>query len=180
MRQLRLSLSLIILVLAASLFVTGCGSSKYAAKVNDSYITKEKYQQTVNEVIKYYETNARKLKSTEQTALKKETLDRLVDEELIAQAAALKGISVADKQVDDYINNIKQRVGDPKKFQELLKDRAYSENNYRARLKVKFLTKALSDAVTKDITDSIKKKQAFDKYMADLKNNASIKIYEKF
>lgn len=179
MRKLKLSLSLIILVLAAAIVVTGCASSKYAAKVNDSYITKEKYEQTVNEVIKYYETNARKLKSTEQKALREETLNRLIDEELVAKAAALKGISVTDKQVNDYINAIKQRVGDPKKFQELLKDRAYSENDYRERLKVKFLTKALSDEVTKNISDPITKKQTFDKYMADLRKNASIKIYEK-
>ena len=180
MRKLRLSLSFLILVLVTGLVVAGCASSKYAAKVNDSYITKEKYQQTVNEVIKYYETNARKLKTTEQESLKKETLDRLIDEELVSQAAALKGISVANKKVDDYINDIKKQIGDPKKYQELLKERAYSENDYRARLKVKFLTQALSDAVTKNITDPLAKKQAFDKYMADLRNNASIKIYDKF
>jgi len=177
--KFRVSLILALLVLTAGFVVTGCGS-KYAAKVNDSYITKEEHQQTFNEVIKYYETNARKLKATEQAALKQETLDRLIDEEIISQAAALKGISVPEKQVDEYINNLKQRVDDPNKFQELLKDRAYSENDWRERLKVKFLTDALSDEITKDITDPLAKKEAFDKYIADLRNKASIKIYEKF
>lgn len=180
MRKIRLSLSLILLVLLTGIVLTGCGSSKYAAKVNDSYITQDKYQQTINGVIKYYETNARKLKDTEQKAIKQETLDRLISEELVFQAATLKGISVPDKQVNDYINNIKKSVGDSKKFQELLKDRAYNENDYRERLKVKFLTKALSDEVTKNITDPLAKKQAFDKYINDLKKDASIKIYEKF
>lgn len=180
MRTLKLSISLIILVLAVSLGTIGCASSKYAAKVNDSYITKEKYQQTVNEVITYYETTARKLKDTEQAAIKEETLDRLINEELISQAAALKGISVTDKQVDDYVNNVKQQIDDPKKFEQLLKERAYNESNYRVRLKVKFLTDALSDAVTKGITDPLAKKQAFDKYISEFRDNASIKIYEKF
>lgn len=180
MFRLRKRISLIVLILVAIIALAGCGSSKYAARVNNSYITKAQYQQAVDEVINYYAINARKLTPTEQTSLKKETLGRLINEELIRQAAALKGIPGPKKQVDDYIKSLKKSVDDPKKFQELLKDRAYSENDYRQRLWMKFTTKALSDEVTKNISDPLAKKHAFDKYLAEWKSSASIKIYEKF
>jgi len=180
LQRLRFSLIIVVMFSAAVLLLTGCGGSKYAAKVNDSYITKDEFQETFNEVLKYYETTARKLKDTEKAFLKQETLDRLINEEIVSQAAALKGVSVPDKQVDEYINDLKQRVQDPKKYQELLEDRAYSEKDWRERLKVKFLTDALSEEVTKNVTDPIAKKETFDKYVADLRKDASIKIYEKF
>ena len=174
-------LSLTVLALLTVFMIAGCfPGRKYAAKVNDTYITKVQYEKSVTEVISYYENTARKLKETEKTALRQETLDRLIYEELIIEEAQKRGIATKDKQVDDFINGIKKSIGDEKKFQSLIKERSYSEQDYRDRLKMKYMTQDLSAAVTKSISDPLAKKQAFDKFMQNVKQNATIKIYAKF
>ncbi len=166
--------------LLTAFIVSGCfASRKYAASVNGTYITKEQYQANVDKIISYYETTARKLKEGEKKELKKETLDLLINEELVTQESQKKKIVVTDTQVDTYINKQKNNISDSQ-YQALLKKRNYTLESYREMVRYKLVSKALSDAVTKGISDPLAKKQAYDKYMQNVKAGSIIKVYETF
>ncbi len=180
-KNLKKHLSFGLLVLFLALALVGCAGSKYAAKVNDTYITREKLEKRSAIVINYYAKTAQKLTEEQQKEIRKEMLDHLINEELIAQEARRRGITGIEKQVDDYINNLKKNLGnDTQKFQTLIGDQGYTEENYRERLINMFLTRALSEAVTKDIKDPLAKKNEFDKFLLNLRKNSSLKIYLKF
>ncbi|MCL4439930.1 MAG: SurA N-terminal domain-containing protein, partial [Firmicutes bacterium] len=115
----------------------------------------------------------------EKKELKKETLDLLINEELVTQEAQKKKIVVTDTQVDTYINKQQNNISDSQ-YQALLKKRNYTLESYREMVRYKLVSKALSDAVTKGISDPLAKKQAYDKYMQNVKAGSIIKVYETF
>ena len=119
----------LIILIGVSLFLY-FGNNKYAAKVNDTYITKAQLDKSAAIRIKYYETTARKLTDGEKTALIKETLDNMIDNEILVQEAKKRNIVVTDSQVDSYIKSVKKDIND-KQFKELIGDQAYNEQDYR-------------------------------------------------
>ncbi len=170
-----------LLTFAVFAVLTGCSGGKYAAKVNDHYITKEQLEKRFQIINNFYERTARKLTAGEQKALKKETLDLLIREELVAQEAKNRGIVISDKQVDDHISDIRKKLKNEKEFMSFLKDWGYdTEENYREKVKNELLYQALSERITKDITDPLAKKEAFDRFLQERRVKSTVKVYEKF
>lgn len=75
--------------------------------------------------------------SAQQLAVRKDILDRLVDEKLIVQEAKRKQVAVADselaRQVDDALVEAKQRLGGESGYQAELSREGITENDLRER-----------------------------------------------
>lgn len=175
-------LSAFLVVVIAGLWFTGFFAGfKNAAKVNGTYITKAALDQRTTDLINFYEAITTKLSDKEKTGMRKQTLDLLIYEELTAQEAQKKNITVPDQQVTDELNKQKKGFkGKENKWVEYLKDQGYTEATYRVRTKNRLLYKSLYDLVTKNISDPYKKKMEFDKFMQNSKESSTIKVYEKF
>ncbi len=190
-------ISLIAILVLAMFTVMGCGgtkqeatgtketqqqtdNSKYAAKVNDSYVTKEALDTAYNETLKYYETTARKLTPGEKTMLKKDTLTNLINDEILKQEVVKRKLNI-DELVTKEINRLKKNNGE-QAYQKMLKEHNYTEAKYEAKLWKKFLYSALKQELAKEkgLTDPFAQQQTLDKYIKDLKTKATIEIYETF
>jgi len=180
-KHILLLATLLFISLALLAFFNTIKNSKYAANVNGNYITKEKFEKRAGSVINYYEQTARKLTEKELKGLKAEVLNQLIYEEIVAQEAKKRNIVITEEQIDDFIKSTKKSLGnDEKKFKGFLKEQSYTEELYRERIKNKLTYRALSEAVTKGISDPLAKKKAFDQFLIDIKKKSSIKIYEDF
>jgi parvulin-like peptidyl-prolyl isomerase len=83
------------------------------------------------------------LKIDDPKELKKQSLDRLIEDRLILQEAKNKQLKVDDSQIEDRIRDIKRRAGSELAFEEALKNQGITLSDLRERLKNQFLIYSL-------------------------------------
>ena len=112
MRPLR---TLLAIALSTALLtgVTGCASNAVAARVNGVEITNAELDQQVEIVKSQYPGMFDDENGQEQLLeFKRSLLSSMIDQILIRQAAEERGITVADEEIDEQIDNIRMQVDD--------------------------------------------------------------------
>ncbi len=120
---------------------------KVVATVNQDKITGNEYNSALSTIQGQLQQSGQDPTSKEGAkAVKKQTIDALVGQELILQDAEKKGIKASDKQVDKQLKEEKKQFKDNAQFEEALKKSGLT-----------------MDQLKSDIADSIKYSQYVDK-----------------
>ena len=168
-----------VVVLIFSFTVIGC-SSKTVAEVNGEKITKSQLDKRVKKIKMALELQGASFSGTDSVqmlkALEQQTLDNMITQSLILQAAKKEGVYPAKSEIDKQLEEIKARFGGETRFIEELKkyqlepqdlvDKMYSEASYSA----------LYEKITADVKvndDDIKK--WYDNNKANYKDPVKIK-----
>lgn len=150
--------------------LTGCGTlgqyfgGKWVAKVNGEKISVDDFNKRLEKVKQSYVQQGLDLNSEQGKrmldALKKQTVDDMITEQLIIQEAKKENLAADDKKVQTELENIKNnfKTADGKpdnaKYQEALKGQGMTEADLKDYLKVQLTAKALYDKVTAGVTVS--------------------------
>lgn len=157
-----------LIILLIVLFLKGPLGGKVAATVNGSKIYQTQLDKEYNAYSKSFEqSNKKKPDAKMEKEIKKLILERLVQQELIKQAAEKEGISVGKKELDDRIDQIKKSTS-KQQLEQTLKQMNWTEDDLRAMIENQLLSTKVREKVTKDlkVTDS-----DVSKYYKDNKKN---------
>jgi parvulin-like peptidyl-prolyl isomerase len=80
-------------------------------------------------------------------ALARTILDRLIEQQVIEQAAATLGIVVTEAEIDADIANMTTQAGSPEAWTQWKRDNLYTDAEYRAATRSQLLTLRVRDAV---------------------------------
>jgi parvulin-like peptidyl-prolyl isomerase len=177
---MRKALSIVFLLAALAVVVTACGGSDSGsskptvpsgdvAVVGDQPITQAQFDQLYASAVKQGVANgqtAPKKGSAEETTLKQQVLQSLVQNAEIQQEADAKGIKVDDKKIQEDLTAFKAQCcqNKPKAYEKYLKDQGLTEDQLIEQFTLRQQAQALYDDVTKDVkvTDEEAQKQ-YDK-----------------
>lgn len=82
--------------------------------------------------------------------VREQMIDSFVEQELIKEGAAEKGVTVDTAQVDSYIDSMKGRYADDAAWQDALSAAGFSEDEYRATIESSLLGEALQASFASD------------------------------
>lgn len=148
------------LVVACTAALAGCGSSgdpDAAATVNGTAIGED----TVTAYVENFRTSsnlqdeaawAQWLVDNGRTpqSVREEVIDYYVDQELLRQAAAERGVAVDDAAVDAAVQNVKDRYGSDEAWQDAISNEGTTEEAYRQQTELSLLETALRDSFNAD------------------------------
>ncbi|KNZ68901.1 PpiC-type peptidyl-prolyl cis-trans isomerase [Thermincola ferriacetica] len=142
------------LILVFAVVVAGCGA-KTVAEVNGEKITQEQLDKRVNKMKLAYEQQGASFEGEQGKqmleAIKKQTLDQMIDQLLIKQAAEKEGVAPSDAEVQKRFDEIKKRFKSEKEFEDALKNYNYTEEELKEYIAQQAMTDALFQKVTKDV-----------------------------
>lgn len=107
-------------------------SNEAVAKVNDKPITRRQLDEVMANDLRMLEQRGTQLTPEQRLGYERQVLGKLVDQELLIQAASKTQVVDVDKKVDAQIAEIKAGFPDPKMFDEQLKKVGRSVDQLRA------------------------------------------------
>lgn len=126
-------LSAMVLLLPAQAQMSAYG---LAAKVNGIGITNEKLERSFEEYLRAQGQNIAAMRYPDRVkAMRRETLDLLIDQELVWQAAQQNNVIATPEEVDAAIDQIRAGFDSPDKFVSRLMIEGYTEASYREHIK---------------------------------------------
>lgn len=147
-------------VAACALVLAACGGgadAKAAATVNgvaipESSVTQEIQNFRTSMSLENEDDWGKWLAESSYTpeSYRQQTIDELVDAEVLNQAAAAEGITVSDADVDAYIESIKGSYESDEEWQDLLESSGMTEESFRATARQSMLEDALQEKVASD------------------------------
>lgn len=160
-------------VMAFSL--VGCkkqGPEGVAAKVNDVEIPMEEFYKSYamrrDQVLMMAGGDKEALsqqgpdgQGTLDELIKKQTLQDLVDKEVVIQAAKEEGIEVPDSEVDSFIQNMKDQMGSEEVFQQALEQQDLTEDFLRQYTKEQMLLSKFTEGKMEDLKPSDEEAKSF-------------------
>ena len=144
------------LTLGLALIVAGCGSKNgssaggndVAAVVNDHSITVAEVQKIATNMKRQgAEPDSTAEGATLEEKLYRTALDRLIEQQLLLDAAAKKGITVSEDEVNDSITQLKAGAGSEENFQKLLADNDVTEEEVRRDMRTNLILKQYFDQI---------------------------------
>ena len=154
----------IVFVVAAFLmltvFLSGCSSDPYAAKVNGTEIKESKITKTIESVRNNYGmTDNDKWGqwlaqlSLTPSSYRDKILDNLIEQEIVRQYADDEGCGATDDEINDQVNKIKANYKDDNAWKEALTTAGFeSEDDYRDQLKLAIQQKKLKEKFANEQT----------------------------
>ncbi len=122
------------LVLASMFWQTPATAQNYygnAAQVNDVYITNERLERYFDEYVKDKGRNISKMINPRvYKTLKKEALDKLIDREVLWQAARDKGVKVEDAEVQAALKEMQAGAKNREAYLRQLEKTGFDEKSY--------------------------------------------------
>ena len=133
-------------------------AAELAAMVNDEPILLETYEQ---EVARYEQARAELgADRVEEPNYHARVLNALIERELIAQAAAARGITITPDMVDAKITELRAAAGDEANFEAWLQANSWTEAEFREALATEMLTEAMVAVVTEDVPYAVEQVRA--------------------
>ena len=166
-----------VVVLIFSFTVIGC-SSKTVAEVNGEKITKSQLDKRVKKIKMALESQGAFGKDSSEMlkVLEQQTLDDMITQSLILQAAKKEGVYPAKSEVDKQLEEIKVRFGGESKFNEELKKYQLESQDIVDNMYYESAYSALYEKITANVKvtdDDIKK--WYDNNKASYKEPTKIK-----
>jgi peptidyl-prolyl cis-trans isomerase SurA len=124
------------------------GIPDVVAEVNGEEVTKDEfvpiYEVTFQQAAAQAQMGG---EAPDEDALKKQTLDDLVDTELLAQEAESRGISVSDDDVDAELETLakQNQMGSAKELLEAVEKQGMSEEQARSQVETQVMVEQLAD-----------------------------------
>ena len=154
------SAALVAVVMAVAIFLSGCSSEPYAAKVNGTAIPESKITNSIENIRSSYsmtdnDTWGQYLAQSSMTpsSLRDQILDSLIDQEIVKQYAKEKDCSVDKSEVDEQINKIRENYTEDSDWNDALKNAGFdSEDDYRSALEYSILYKKLTEKFGEEVT----------------------------
>lgn len=149
--------SFIVSLMLLVIFVfSGCSgqNEEVVATVNGEEITKKQFDEYYNMLKKSYESEAGKLDEKKDKTLLKNIQDKayedLVLQVLIKQQAEKEGIKVQDKEVENDLKSVKERMGE-KGYKDFIERTGITEKELLRQLKVEKMYNELRNKVTSGV-----------------------------
>lgn len=148
----------------AALALTGCGDAPVragaAAIVGDSRVTAEQLAQAVDDGLR--DPGAQQL-AADRPAFQREVLGRIVQGEVIDAAAARRGVTVTQGEIDEQYAAVERSVGGAEQLQTQAAAAGYTLDGVRELARREALRQALADSLTADVPVSPEQlQQAYD------------------
>lgn len=144
----------IMLILVFSVTIVGCGS-KTVAKVNDEKITKSELDKRMAKKKLALEQQGAAFTGSEGQmmlqALEKQTLEEMIDQQIILQAAKKEGVLPSKAEITKSIEEIKDRFGGDKEFESALKTYNYTIKELEEKVNFDTAYTNLYEKTTADI-----------------------------
>ncbi len=167
---------LIATVLVAGMLLTGCGfgSGKAIIKINDQVITKGEYDAAMEKQISSspFAKMGSEVKANKDGMLylmsEKTVINHLIVKKIFDEEIKNRGIKVTDKEINDSISNIIDKVGSKEQLSKILKQNGISIKDFKEdvanqvrlqKLAREIVDSSVSDKEVKDFYD--KNKQMF-------------------
>lgn len=120
---------LMVAILCAALVMGGC--ARPAATVDGKGISREKIDLHMKDRLKEHKLqNA----AVDEKKMRAAILQELIGEQLVLNEAAVKGIIIADAEVDKELEQLRKKMGE-EQYQKALKDKGLTPESYRGRLR---------------------------------------------
>ena len=154
---------LLITLAASAVLFAGCGlkSGETIIKVNDTNITQAQFdkmfeKQVGNSMISQLGINIKDSKNTFlYNLIKERVVNELIVKALLDEEIAKRDITVANKDVEDAIKEIVDKVGSKDQLNNILKKNGISANEFKADLKEEIKMKKLAKELgSSDVSDS--------------------------
>jgi len=123
------------------------------AKVNGKTITRQQFDEAMANDLRMLAQRGMQLTPEQRLGYERQLLGKLVDQELLVQAASKTPVADADKKVDAQIAQIKGNFPDPKMFDEQIKNAGRTMEQVRADV-LRMLT--VQEFVEKEFASKIK------------------------
>lgn len=178
----------VIMVMCLAVLVLGCNTNKTdksIAEVNGEKITLAEYN-ALNAVLRsdYEMSQGTKLDESKDKAvidqIKNNTYENLVLQKLIRQDAEKNGLKLDTKEIDEYINYIKEsrNASDKEGYKKFLEETKFTEKGLREYLETQQLNSKLAEKVTAKISVGEKEaRQYYEQNQAEYKDPGGIQIY---
>jgi len=134
----------------------GCGGlpRSAVAEVNGKVITRQDLDQAMEEYKQQFGDQGMPAEGTEEyTALQKQIVARLVDEEILWFEAEDMGISVSDEEIDAQIDTATQQAGGEEQLQQALESSNLTMDQYKDSVRKSLLFQKIYPEVTKDAAE---------------------------
>ncbi len=165
-------------LLASLLFAGACSTSKkIAATVNGDPI----YMEEVEEQLSQLQQQHQQLQGQENQQyieqFRKQILDDLIDQKLVLQQAEKEKIKVSDKEIDDWVKQIKEQFPSGKDFEAKLKELNMSLEDLKENRKEQILSQKMIEKIVKGEKVTGKEVQDYyDKNKEEFKDPEKAKI----
>ena len=138
------------------------GKETGVAMVNGTPITKEAFDNGVNQLIKQKSGKGKELGDLQVAEIKKEVLDMLIKSELLYQASQKKGIKVEESVVNKELESLKKRFPSEEEFKKALSKDNLSEDALSIQIKRNLAVQQfIEDSIVKNIKVSDKEIKAY-------------------
>lgn len=180
------STKLLATLLVAGMLFTGCGlkNSQAIIKVNDKVITQNDFDKLMDKQLSaspFAKMGLGDIKNDKNGVLylmtERSVITQLVIEELLNQEAETRGIKVTNKDVDEAINKIIDKLGGKDRLSEILKQNNVSIKQLKSDIKTQVKMQKLAQA-TENVKVSDKEvKDFYDKNIDKFKHGEQIRAY---
>lgn len=180
------STKLLATLLVAGMLFTGCGlkNSQAIIKVNDKVITQNDFDKLMDKQLSaspFAKMGLGDIKNDKNGVLylmtERSVVTQLVIEELLNQEADNRGIKVTNKDVDEAINKIIDKLGGKDRLSEILKQNNVSIKQLKSDIKTQVKMQKLAQA-TENVKVSDKEvKDFYDKNIDKFKHGEQIRAY---
>jgi hypothetical protein len=169
------------MLIVAGLWCWWTGSGDWVVRVNGAPISNTVWQQeTVREATMYgFDPTASDSAQIAQQ-ISGETMQKLVDEVLLQQAAFRIGISASKEDVDTQILEDMMNSGGQDQLEQILQDHGYTMDQYRQLVAENITIGKLEDYVTKNVTVTEKEvRAAYDAHRAQFQQQSYADIHDQ-
>src|SRR4051794_30233185 len=152
-KPLSRAVSVPIALLAAALLMAGCGNSSSspgaAAVVGSQRISSDTLQQTVNRALR--DPQAKTKLGADRARFVRDELGRLINNDVIAAAAAAHGVTVSNAEIDTQIGQFAQQAGGQAKLEQSAAQNGVPKEDLRNFIRYYVMQQKLADKLVADI-----------------------------
>lgn len=148
------NMAIVSVIIILLLVVTGCGG-KVSATVNGEKITETQLKTRVEQVAAMYGYDSESQEGKDALSyLQEQTLQMLIEERVVLQAAAEKKITAENADVEAEFKKIREQFKDEQEYKSFLDERKFKENDLKGFINNQLVLNKLFDQVTQDITST--------------------------
>ena len=180
------STKLLATLLVAGMLFTGCGlkNSPAIIKVNDKAITQNDFDKLFDKQLSaspIAKMGLGNIKDDKNSILylmtERAVITQLIIEELLNQEAEARGIKVSNKDVDEAINKIIDKIGGKERLSAILKENNVSINQLKSDVKTQVRMQKLARTVANPKVSDKEVKDFYNKNIDKFKHGEQIRAY---
>lgn len=115
------------------------------AVVNDVPVGRGEFDKAVSRFEQQRAAEEKPASPDELKAMKERILQTLIDRELLIQEAKKAGVKIDDKEVDEQVATLKQRLGDEARYKQMLEKWEFTEARFRDNLRSEMMVRKFLD-----------------------------------